>query len=317
MRCFCVIMLNPLTMKLSVVVPVYRAEPTLDRCLVSILGQVFADMEVILVDDGSPDRCPQLCDEWARRDSRVRVIHQQNGGLSRARNAGIEAARGELITFVDSDDFIGRDTYASVVPLTAESDIVEYPFCRHYGAPWQTSVRLADRSYDDMGAYWLEAHGYEHAYACNKVFRRRLFEDVRFPEGEVFEDVATLPLLLNHARRVRTTATGMYYYCANANGITATADGHDLNCLLKAHLRVMPRWVDDRYYMHVLNIQLDVWEQTGDEPLLPMRRVSVTAAGLTAVQRLKALLLRLFGMNALCRMSRLLHRFRGRGGKQV
>ena len=98
-------------MKLSIIIPVYRVENTLDRCIKSIMLQGYGDYELILVDDGSPDRCPQLCDEWAVRDRRITVIHKANGGLSDARNAGIEQAQGEYITFVDSDDFIGPDTY--------------------------------------------------------------------------------------------------------------------------------------------------------------------------------------------------------------
>ncbi|MBR1463042.1 MAG: glycosyltransferase [Prevotella sp.] len=297
-------------MKLSVIVPIYRAEQTIDRCVMSILGQAFADFEVILVDDGSPDKCPQLCDAWAKRDGRVRVIHQENGGLCRARNAGVDVAEGELITFVDSDDFVGHETYMEVVPLLADFDVVEYPFCRHYGAPWQTKVMFGSKAYDSMRAYWLEEHVYEHSYVWNKVFRRHLFDDVRFPEGEVFEDVSTLPRLLEKARRVATTDKGMYYYCSNPQGITATASGADLQRLLNAHLRVMAKWADDRYYMHVLNIQMDVCEQTSASPLLPMRRVSVLSSGLNKKQRMKALLLRVLGMNALCWMSRILHRWK-------
>ena len=93
-------------MTLSVIIPVYRVEATLDRCVESVLRQHVDDMEVILVDDGSPDNCPEMCDKWAVKDRRVHVIHKQNGGLSDARNAGIDVACGEYITFVDSDDWI-------------------------------------------------------------------------------------------------------------------------------------------------------------------------------------------------------------------
>jgi glycosyltransferase involved in cell wall biosynthesis len=89
---------------LSVIIPVYKVENTLDRCVKSVISQDVEDMEVILVDDGSPDSCPEMCDEWVRRDERIRVIHKENGGLSDARNAGIEESKGDVITFVDSDD---------------------------------------------------------------------------------------------------------------------------------------------------------------------------------------------------------------------
>lgn len=98
-------------MKLSVVIPVFCVESTLDRCVESVLAQDVDDMEVILVDDGSPDDCPRLCDEWAKRDSRISVIHKSNGGLSDARNAGLDVACGQYITFVDSDDWLLSNTW--------------------------------------------------------------------------------------------------------------------------------------------------------------------------------------------------------------
>ena len=116
-------------MKLSIVIPVYRVETTLDRCVESVVTQDYDDFEIILVDDGSPDRCPQLCDEWARRDPRISVIHKPNGGLSDARNAGIDVARGDFLTFIDSDDYIAPHTLSQVMPLTNDADLIEYPVC--------------------------------------------------------------------------------------------------------------------------------------------------------------------------------------------
>lgn len=291
-------------MKLSVIIPVYRTEATLDRCVESVLGQTFGDMEVILVDDGSPDLCPALCDDWAGRDARVRVIHQLNGGLSQARNAGLDVAQGEWVTFVDSDDHLERDTYAQVMAVADGADMVEFPLWRFYGSQRQQRVSWNVADYTDMGLYWLQARGYEHCYAWNKVFRRELFQGVRFPAGRVFEDVATLPLLLAKARCVRMTDKGLYYYCDNPKGITAQATGHELEQLLEAHLGVVPKWLDDRYYMHVANIQLDVCRLTGQEPRLPRRRVSPLAAGLTMAERLKAIVINIFGMKVLCHLNR-------------
>ena len=96
---------------ISVIVPVYKVEQYLDECVQSIINQTYKNLEIILVDDGSPDRCPEMCDEYARQDSRIKVIHKPNGGLSSARNAGIDIARGEYIGFVDSDDYIAHDMY--------------------------------------------------------------------------------------------------------------------------------------------------------------------------------------------------------------
>lgn len=102
-------------MKLSIIVPVYKVEKYLDRCVQSILGQTFEDFELILVDDGSPDSCGKMCEDWAGKDSRIKVIHKKNGGLSDARNAGLDIAQGEYIGFVDSDDYIKPDMYEILV----------------------------------------------------------------------------------------------------------------------------------------------------------------------------------------------------------
>ena len=104
----------------SVIVPVYKVEPYLDRCVASILAQTYPNLEVILVDDGSPDNCPALCDAWAQRDARIRVIHKKNGGQSDARNVGLDAASGAYISFVDSDDYIAENFIETLYDLLHE-----------------------------------------------------------------------------------------------------------------------------------------------------------------------------------------------------
>ena len=111
--------------KVSIVVPVYKVEPYLDKCISSIVNQTYTNLEIILVDDGSPDQCPQMCDAWAEKDARIRVIHKENGGLPDARNAGMAVATGEYIAFVDSDDWIAPDLYTHLYRRLTEdhSDI--------------------------------------------------------------------------------------------------------------------------------------------------------------------------------------------------
>ncbi len=294
---------------LSIIIPVYCVEHTLNRCVESVVGQSYADIEVILVDDGSPDDCPQMCDEWARRDPRVRVVHKANGGLSDARNAGLEVARGDYVTFVDSDDFLAPDTYRLLMDLLAawpQTDLIEYPLFWHYGSAEQEVRSYGNHTYHDMKAYWLEGRAYEHSYACNKIYRRSVFQNVRFPVGQVFEDAATLPLVLRHVRQVMTTTLGLYYYCKNTLGITATAGGHELQMLLGHHLAVVPAVCDTRYYMHVVNIQLDVCRLSGIQPSLPFFPVKVMARGLTVRQRLKALALKIMGLNHFVKLNAML-----------
>lgn len=286
-------------MTLSVIIPVYSVESTLDCCVESVLRQHIEDMEVILVDDGSPDRCPEMCDAWAEKDSHIHVIHKNNGGLSDARNAGIDYATGEYITFVDSDDWLEAGTYEAVLKLMDDNDIVEFPVARR--------LSLSDRSYDNIDDYWLTEQAYTHTFACNKIYRRSLFDDVRYPKGKVFEDVYTLPLLLRKAKRVSTTSQGCYHYEWNPSGITATADGKKLAMLLEAHLTSgMP--IDDSYYMYLVNIQIDVREQTEKPLILPKKKLNVS--NLNGKQKLKAILLNFLGISILCRISKFTHLFK-------
>ncbi len=291
-------------MKLSIIIPVYCVEKTLDRCVQSVVSQTFDDLEIILVDDDSPDNSPQLCDAWAQRDARISVIHKQNGGLSEARNVGLDVAKGEFITFIDSDDYLATNTYAEVMKLAETADIVEFPFWRFYGSSKQQQIIFKDTTYENMQDYWLKGHCYEHCYVWNKIFRRSLFDHVRFPKGKVFEDVSTLPLILINVKSLKNSDKGLYYYCSNDTGITATATGSELQMLLDAHLQVMAHWLDDRYYMHVLNIQLDVCRMTGRKPQLPKRRVSPFAKGLSISQRLKTIIINTLGIKILCHINK-------------
>ena len=284
-------------MKLSVIIPVYRAAATLNRCVESVLSQAVNGLEVILVDDGSPDACPQLCDAWQLREARVCVIHQSNRGLSAARNAGLDIAQGDYVTFVDADDYLSPHTYQPLLDEMGDADLLEYAI--------PGRLKPDDRTYTDMSAYWLESQAYLHTYACNKIYRRELFASVRFPEGKVFEDAYTLPLLLRQVRLLKTTSKGSYHYCDNPQGLTATARGRELAMLLEAHLQSqMP--IDDRYYLHLLNIQMDVFELTGAEPVLPLRRLN--PAGFKGVEKLKAHLLNLLGINRICKLNTFIHR---------
>lgn len=303
-------------MKLSVIIPVYRVEHTLTRCIDSVLRQSFTDYELILVDDGSPDTCGQLCDDYAAIDSRVRVIHQANGGLSAARNAGIDIARGDYITFIDSDDYIGDNTLSILMTrLSAhpDYDILEYPVVWHCGAPDQALLKYGAREYSDMRQYWLEGKAYTHAYAWNKIYVRRLFDDVRFPRNRLYEDAHTLPLLLRHARLVATTEEGLYYYSSNPDGITMSPDGHGLSDLLDAHVAQLHALglteTLTEYFCHVLNIQLDVYDTTRRQPVLPVPPFTVAdirRLPVGAKMKCKLRMLKLLGLKNLCKLHRLI-----------
>lgn len=293
---------------LSVVVPVYNVEETLDRCVRSILAQGVDDIEVILVDDGSSDSSPQRCDSWAGKDSRVKVIHKKNGGLSDARNAGIENSHGEYITFVDSDDFLSDGTYSGVMhdmQDNADCDIVEFPVCRICKGGKRIFVRFPEKLYDDIEDYWLSTKAYLHTYAWNKIYRKRLFDDVRFPVGKIFEDVCTYPLLLKKASKVFVSEKGRYNYCYNEKGITANDDGRGLEILVGEHWKTytaLSAHADRKkhYYMHILDMQIAVCRLTGKAPVI--EGIATGISGLSLRHTIKALLLNVFGIRFVCRI---------------
>lgn len=225
---------------LSIIIPVYRVEATLDRCIESILRQDYEDWEMLLVDDGSPDRCPEMCDAWAQRDRRITAYHKSNGGLSDARNYGIERARGEYVAFVDSDDELAADTLRPLMEIAAEHpeyDVIEYPILIHAGNVDEHRLTLPDAAWTSVREYWHATEAWEHCYACNKIFRRTLFGKVRFAKGRVFEDAWFWPETLSHMPSVATVNKGLYIYRWNDEGITVTAKPHSLCQLLVSQLR--------------------------------------------------------------------------------
>lgn len=268
-------------MKLSIIVPVYEVETYLHECVDSILQQTFHDYELILIDDQSPDNCGAICDAYAKEDKRIRVIHQtQNGGLSAARNTGIEIATGEYVTFIDSDDYIGKEYFARAMSLVENNDekvdIVEMPIDVYYNTPTHYlygSMTKNDITYHFPLSWisWIEMDGMAHTYACNKFFRKTLFKKLRFPEGRTFEDLHTVPWLMKNAHRItfcgQTSINERYYYRYRHNSITTTATCHSFNDALRHHcplisdmafttLPINPRY-KARYFWQVTNTFID------------------------------------------------------------
>jgi len=297
-------------MLLSVIIPVYNVAGTLQRCVDSVLAQhITGDddgMEVIIVDDGSTDKSSVLCDKYAGRQH-VHVIHQANAGLSEARNTGLKMATGEYVTFVDSDDYLEPNAYNQLLPLclTKPCDILEYSYFRQFYKNTIPKI-LSDTSYTDPLSYWLDGQAYMHSYACNKIFKRSLFQHVQFPKGKKFEDVPTLWRLLQTAQHIRTTALCFYHYTYNANGITQRARDKSYRDLLEAHLtiindpRLRTRDGFAEYYRHVLDIQLQTYIYSGDSR-------DIKLAVLPFYGSLKLKLIHLLGLPLLCKSLRFYH----------
>lgn len=300
-----------MSIKLTIVIPVFQVEDTLERCLESIVRQSsFPDTEIVLIDDGSTDKSGDICDKWAQENQGITVVHQANSGLSAARNMGIEKARGEFLMFVDSDDFIADGTIEALVRRMDEHQewaMLEFPIFKFYGAPQEKMLKFKEKVYTNMQQYWFEGKAYTHAYACNKIYRREVFEQVRFPVGKKFEDLHVLPLILKQAKSVATCAQGCYHYCFNPDGITYKADGGALANLLEAHLKYLDEngeGIDKtsvafaQYYAHVLNIQLDVYKKTANI-LLPWIKVKPVTW--------KTRLNNIIGIRKFCQFNQLIH----------
>ena len=180
--------------KISVIVPVYKVEKYLSQCVDSIITQTYQNLEIILVDDGSPDHCPDICDEYAKKDGRIKVIHKENGGLSSARNAGIDIATGDYIAFVDSDDFLSPTIYKSLYDaiIASHKDIAICGINRvdedsHFkGIYWRReSLNL---SQEEIIQQLFRKDNVGIVVAWNKLYKRSMFDGIRYPVGLIHED---------------------------------------------------------------------------------------------------------------------------------
>lgn len=213
---------------ISVIVPVYNVETYLPRCVDSILAQTDVRLEIILVDDGSPDGSGAICDAYAAKDTRVRVIHKENGGLSSARNAGIEAARGEYLAFVDSDDWIEPNSYSSMLALLKRYD-AKLVCAGRYDVDGKTGARVVGLcpskeeciTAEEMVGRIFLWDGCDSS-ACDKLYHRSLFETFRYPEGKVCEDVPTTYKIVLKAERVVLWDQPIYNYYHRPGSISTT-----------------------------------------------------------------------------------------------
>ena len=212
---------------ISVVVPVYKVEEYLRRCVDSVLAQTYRDFELILVDDGSPDRCGQICDEYAARDDRIKVVHQENGGLSAARNAGLDVAQGEYVAFVDSDDYCHPEMlkvlFEKIIQYDADVAVSGFRRVDQNGKDIDVEPYLPEIEELMNGADALKRLIMEdslRSVVWNKLYKRTLFKSLRFPVGKLYEDAFITPRLLYQCDRVVLTPQYLYFYVANPTSLT-------------------------------------------------------------------------------------------------
>lgn len=220
---------------ISVIVPIYHVEQYLRRCIDSIIGQTYKNLEIILVDDGSDDGCPAICDEYARKDNRIVVIHKDNGGLSDARNVGIDIAKGEYLAFVDSDDYIHRDMYRILMKELIKSDsdvsMSTYKYVYDGKLDEQDITYEEDYSIETMSgiqaqySYYSDDKKLELTVAWNKLYKKELFSDLRYPKGKIFEDEFTTYKALYRSKNICLVNLPLYYYLQRNDSIIGVMNG--------------------------------------------------------------------------------------------
>lgn len=228
-------------MTLSIIIPIYNVADSLRRCVDSVLAQRISDCELLLVNDGSTDESGRIADEYAAKHANIRSFHKPNGGLSDARNFGLQHAVGRYVTFVDSDDEVAADTYAPLLDALAkhaEYDIIEFTMLQKPGLPDETLFQPGEHVFDDA-LDWLAYMGTEHCWVCNKIFKRELFDNVRFPIGKKFEDMLTHIELIKQHPCIATVNHGRYIYHYNTEGIAAKDKANGLTSLLEAQLTLV------------------------------------------------------------------------------
>ncbi len=221
---------------ISVVVPMYKVEKYVPRCLDSIMEQTFKDFEVLMIDDGSPDRCAEIAREYEKKDERFILFQKPNGGLSDARNYGINYARGEYIVFIDSDDCIHKD-YLKVLYEECVNNNAEISYCRFKYSYFMSNICIPMFSFpkkevlnSEKALNLIIRDNSLHSYAWNKMYKKSIFTDNNISYPKIyFEDIATSPILFFHASKVAVSNRYLYYYEKRVGSIMATIDIQKVN----------------------------------------------------------------------------------------
>lgn len=203
----------------SIIVPVYKVEKYLDRCVQSLINQTYKNLEIILVDDGSPDTCGKMCDGYAQKDKRIKVIHKQNGGMSSARNAGLDIAKGEYLAFVDSDDWVHENFIQTLFDKLKEHkadvvccsviDMIENTGEEIPNIPVQSDTAI--KGTEILKKYY-ENYTKILTVVWNKIYKREMFEKLRYPVGRIYEDASIILNILSSCEKIVIIPDPLYFY---------------------------------------------------------------------------------------------------------
>lgn len=255
---------------ISIIIPIYKVEQYLDECVTSIINQTYKDLEIILVDDGSPDSCPQMCDEWAKKDARIKVVHKKNGGLSSARNAGLKVATGEYIGFVDSNDYVDGSMYEDLMQVMNQNEktmVVSSPIIRNTDGVF-TPYKVGTYDYKDgdtmsFSEYMKLFLGMNmDATVWNKLYKREFIQTM-FREGRNNEDYLfmyyNVKNLYDTDKLLAVTDKAHYYYRDNAQSICH-----------QAATSVNRLFFDELYNMVEISEDLGKWNPTMNGRIVPI-----------------------------------------------
>lgn len=214
---------NPL---ISIVIPVYKVEKFLGRCVESVVNQTYKNLEIFLIDDGSPDNCPQICDEWAEKDSRIKVIHLENAGVANARNTALKQISGDYVGFVDGDDYVEPDMYQQLVELALKynSDITFCSYQINDEDRGENTVSLIPKD-EEMKCVILG--DYEYGVLWNKLFKSSVVKGLEMPDLKYSEDLVFNYFAVKNAKKFFKTDLKLYHYFQNENGAVSAKFNYD------------------------------------------------------------------------------------------
>lgn len=261
--------------KISVVIPIYKVEKYLKKCIDSIINQTYSNLEIILVDDGSPDKCPQICDEYSQKDSRIKVIHKKNGGLSDARNYGIKVSTGRWITFIDSDDYVSNDYIEYLYKLLKEnksdiSIVLPYEFSNYEKINIKNEREIINVYDSRQGLIIMLYQKKFDTSAWGKLYKKELFNDIEFPCGKLYEDISTIYKAILKSDKIVYSNQKKYYYLKRNDSIM----GQTFN-------------VKDMDYVYQAEDMYDNIQKLKDEELISAAKCRVLNANFSILLRAK------------------------------
>ena len=252
--------MNPLV---SIIVPIYKVEKYLDRCVNSIRQQTYKNIEIILVDDGSPDNCPYMCDKISEEDNRIKVIHKKNGGLSDARNVGIDSAKGEFYCFVDSDDCIYKTMIEDLLNAIAKNGtkmaLSSLKTVDELGnrviSKNESPIKDSNLTVEEILPKIYQEYGWYYIVAWNKMYHRSLFDNIRFPVGKIHEDEYVIAQIMYEAGTISCISREEYIYTYQRTG----------SIMSSRKVQSQLDWLEALYYRFLFCCEIDSLKFIADE----------------------------------------------------